>query len=142
MLKDESYIINSLASESDKQGFKPIESEKIILYEDISRWSQDMNEKNILVFKRRSRSNIRPSIHKKIIPTQCPLNYPLISIKKTNKSQNIHTRKLSKNIQSSQVDSDHLKSIFISEKMKRSIYNPPAFRIQINQKNKEKVLNN
>jgi hypothetical protein len=142
MLKDESYIVSSLANESDKQEFKPIESEKSILYEDISRWSQDINEKSILVLKRRSRSNIRPSICKKTMPAQCPINYPLINVRKTNKSQNIHTRKLSKNIQSSDVDAVHLKSFFISEKMKRSICNAPTFRIQINQRNKEKVLSN
>lgn len=139
MLKDDSHLTKNLAIESEKIGYNILYPDKSRYCEDISRWNYSINEKNLLSFEKITKSNDKSLYSKKPSSPVCPINCPLIYVGKVNKSQNIKTSKLSRNMQSSDIDIDHLRNFFSSRRWKHSVYNSPKIRMQMVQKNKEKV---
>ncbi|OMJ72471.1 hypothetical protein SteCoe_29064 [Stentor coeruleus] len=140
MLKDDSHLTKSLAIESEKIGYNILYPDKTRYCEDFSRWNYSLNEKNPLSVEKITKSNDK-SLHLK--KTSSPVynsNYPSIYVGKVNKSQNIKTTKLSRNMQSSDIDINHIRNIFSSRRWKHSIYNSPKIRMQMVQKNKEKIF--
>lgn len=140
MMKDDLHLTNTLAVESDSFGCKVGGKEKSKVDEEISRWDQDENGKCHMIFHKIPRGNEGKMCCKRptafVIHNSCDCG----GVGKVNKSQKINTARLSRNMQSSDIDGKNIRNIFSSKRWKRPVFISPLNRIKMINRNKEKVF--
>jgi hypothetical protein len=129
---NEAYLTKSLAFESDKIDTQTLSSHHINS-EALSRWNNESLDRFLVL----SFTNL-----KKQSATRRPAAPPRVKSLHSSaalKSQSIRSRKLSRNIQSSDIDTIQLQKILTINRNKRHYFNSPSSRMQMQLKNKEKV---
>lgn len=135
MNKNEYYLTNRLAIESDKISY--LDTTVRVNTEEVSSW---IDENFITSSKKTKNASTEPFEPVKTLKSFSKPGLRHRPIK--NNYTIVQMRKISTNIQTKNLDSRLLQTIFNKRKLMGTFYHSPASRVRIQLNNKEKVIKN